>query len=100
MKIMTYGMPLMSLWIAFSFPAGLGLYWLISNLLGIAQLFLLNALHNPKKLEAEINAKIAADKQKEKEKRAAAAQKKAMAVQGKKKKKKPQSTVNGETIDD
>lgn len=100
MKIMTYGMPLMSLWIAFSFPAGLGLYWLISNLLGIAQLFLLNALHSPKKLEAEINAKIAADKQKEKEKRAAAAQKKAMAVQGKKKKKKPQSTVNGETIDD
>lgn len=101
MKTMLYVMPLMSLWIAFSFPAGLGLYWMMSNLLGIGQLFLLNALHNPKKVEEEIYAKIAADKQREKEKRAMAAQKKAMAVQGKKRKKqKPASKVNGENNDD
>lgn len=100
MKMMMYLMPLISLWIAFSFPAGLGLYWLTNNLLGIAQLYVLNAMYNPKKIEAEMNAKIAAEKQKDKEKRAAAAQKKAMAVQGKKKKKKQAPKVNGEKKDD
>ncbi len=100
MKMMNIIMPLMSLWISFTVPAGLGLYWLMSNILGIGQQFLLNVMHNPKKLEAEIYAKIAADKQKEKEKRAAAAQKKAMAVQGKKKKKKPQARLNGEDVND
>ena len=28
MKIMLYGMPIFSLWIGFSYPAGLGLYWI------------------------------------------------------------------------
>ena len=50
MKMMLYIMPIMSLWIAFSFPAGLGLYWIISNILGIAQQFLLNDMYNPKKV--------------------------------------------------
>ncbi len=100
MKMMMYLMPLMSLWIAFSFPAGLGLYWIMSNVLGIGQQYLLNFLHNPKKVEKEVYDKIAADKQKEKERRAASAQKKAMAVQGKKKKKKAQPKLNGEEIDD
>ncbi len=102
MKLMLYMMPIMSIWIAFSFPTGLGLYWLVSNLLGILQLFVLHWMYNPKKVEAEVQAKIAAEKQRDKEKRAAAAEKKAMAVQGKKKKKKqqPQSKINGEKIDD
>lgn len=101
-KMMLYLMPLMSLWIAFTFPAGLGLYWLTSNVLGIAQLYLLNALQSPKKVEEEMRAKMEADKAKEKEKRAAAAAKKAQYTQGKKKKKvtKPQPKTNGEQEND
>lgn len=101
-KMMLYLMPLMSLWIAFTFPAGLGLYWLTSNVLGIAQLYLLNALQSPKKVEEEMRAKLEADKAKEKEKRAAAAAKKAQYTQGKKKKKvtKPQPKTNGEQEND
>ncbi len=101
-KTMLYLMPLMSLWIAFTFPAGLGLYWLASNVLGIGQLYVLNALQNPKKIEAEMRAKIEADKAKEKEKRAAAAAKKAQYAKGKKKKKgsRPQPKANGEQNND
>ncbi len=99
-KMMLYLMPLMSLWIAFTFPAGLGLYWLVSNVLGIAQLYLLDALASPKKVEAEMRAKIEADKAKEKEKRAAAAAKKAQYAQGKKKKKGTGPKANGENNDD
>jgi len=102
-KLMLYLMPLMSLWIAFTFPAGLGLYWLMSNVLGIAQLYLLNAIKNPKKIEEEMRAKMEAEKAKDKEKRAAAAAKKAEFTKGKKKKKKagqPAPKLNGEEIDD
>ncbi|MBR5783002.1 MAG: YidC/Oxa1 family membrane protein insertase [Clostridia bacterium] len=99
-KMMLYLMPIMSLWIAFTVPAGLGLYWLLSNVLGIAQLFVLNAIHNPKKVAAEVQAKIDAEKAKEKEKRAAAAAKKAQFIQGKKKKKQPAPQLNGEDIND
>lgn len=35
--VMTIMMPLMSVWIAFCVPAGLGLYWIISNVLSAAQ---------------------------------------------------------------
>ncbi len=37
MKIMTYMMPLMTLWFAFLMPAALGLYWIASTLFGILQ---------------------------------------------------------------
>ena len=37
MKIMTYMMPLMTLWFAFMMPAALGLYWIASTLFGIVQ---------------------------------------------------------------
>ena len=61
MRIMLFAMPLMSLWIAFSVPAGAGFYWTISYLFGIIQTILLNKLYNPAKLreqvEAELNAK-------------------------------------------
>ena len=35
--MMTIMMPLMSVWIAFVVPAGLGFYWIVNNLLMIAQ---------------------------------------------------------------
>lgn len=46
-KIMMFMMPLMSLWIAFSVPAGVGMYWIISNLLMLGQTILLNKIYNP-----------------------------------------------------
>jgi YidC/Oxa1 family membrane protein insertase len=41
-KIMMYGMPIFLTYMAFQWPAGLMLYWSISNLLGIAQQLLVN----------------------------------------------------------
>ena len=52
MKTMTYFMPVMTAWIAFSFPAALGLYWIISNVLSAGQTVLLNGYYS-KKLKAE-----------------------------------------------
>lgn len=64
MRIMLFAMPLMSLWIAFSVPAGAGFYWTVSYLFGIIQTILLNKLYNPTKLrkeaEAELDAKAKA----------------------------------------
>jgi len=39
---MMYIMPVMFTWMFVQFPAGLVLYWLVSNLLGIAQQYLIN----------------------------------------------------------
>ncbi len=52
MKTMTYVMPIMTTWIAFSFPAALGLYWIISNVVSIGQTLLLNGYYS-KKLKVE-----------------------------------------------
>lgn len=52
MKTMTYFMPVMTAWIAFSFPAALGLYWIISNVLSAGQTLLLNGYYS-KKLKSE-----------------------------------------------
>lgn len=60
MKIMLYVMPLMSLWIAFTVPAGAGFYWAVSYLFGIIQTVLLNKLYNPAKLREQAEAEIAA----------------------------------------
>lgn len=55
-KGMTYFMPIMTLWLTFTFPAALGLYWTVSNILGLLQNILLNKYYN-KKLTAEIMLK-------------------------------------------
>ncbi len=55
-KTMTYFMPLMTLWLTFTFPAALGLYWTVSNVLGLLQNILLNKYYN-KKLALEIELK-------------------------------------------
>ena len=60
MKVMMYIMPLFSLWIAFTVPAGAGFYWTISYAFGIIQTIALNKLYNPSKhreqAEVEWNA--------------------------------------------
>lgn len=44
MKMMNVIFPVMTAWFAITLPAGLGLYWTVSNLFQIAQLFLLNKM--------------------------------------------------------
>lgn len=42
MKVMNYMFPLMTMWFAITLPAGLGLYWTVSNLFQILQMYLMN----------------------------------------------------------
>jgi YidC/Oxa1 family membrane protein insertase len=43
-KSMLYTMPLVSIWITFTLPAGVGLYWIMSNILMVVQQYLLNQI--------------------------------------------------------
>ena len=49
---MMYMMPLMSLWIGFTLPAALGVYWIANSVFSIIQEFILGKFYNTK-LEAE-----------------------------------------------
>lgn len=51
MNTMLYVMPLFSFWIAFSFPAGLGIYWIFSGVLQLAQTWGLNLYYNKARME-------------------------------------------------
>lgn len=44
MKVMTYTMPLFSAWIAFSFPAAVGVYWIYRSLVSTLQQFILTKI--------------------------------------------------------
>lgn len=46
-------MPLMSLFISFTVPGGVGLYWILSNLLAMVQTVILNLIYNPAKIRAQ-----------------------------------------------
>ncbi|MEG2204705.1 MAG: YidC/Oxa1 family membrane protein insertase, partial [Oscillospiraceae bacterium] len=56
-------MPLMSVWISFVVPAGVGIYWLISNVCASVQTVVLNKLMNP----AEEVAKAQAEEEERRE---------------------------------
>ena len=58
MKTMLYLMPLMSLWIAFSVPCGVGIYWIIGNLLAIVQTVILNKFYSPARYKAEYEEQV------------------------------------------
>lgn len=45
-------MPFMSLYFTFQFPAGMGMYWILSNLFGFFQTLVLGHLYSPRKLIA------------------------------------------------
>lgn len=47
MNIMLYIMPIFSVWIAFSFPAGIGFYWTMSSLFSFVQSFILYKVYTP-----------------------------------------------------
>jgi len=48
MKSMNVFMPLMTLWITFTLPAAMGLYWTVSNLFSMGQTLLLNGYYSNK----------------------------------------------------
>jgi YidC/Oxa1 family membrane protein insertase len=50
-KAMLYFMPLMMAWITLKMPAGLPLYWVVFNTLGILQQLYVNHLHGKAKLD-------------------------------------------------
>lgn len=57
MKIVMFVMPVFSVWLAFSVPAGVGFYWIWSSVFSFLQSFLLYAYFSPKRIEA-INVKL------------------------------------------
>ena len=72
MKATMYMMPLLSGWIAFSVPAGVGMYWTISNLLSVLQVIVLNKFYNPKEMAEKARIESEQRREKEKEERAKA----------------------------
>lgn len=76
MKGMMYGMPLLSVLFAFSLPVGVGIYWIISNLLSGVQSVVLFKLYNPEKYKAEYQAQLEAEEAKRRQEREKRRQKK------------------------
>lgn len=62
MNIMLYVMPLFSLWISFTYPMGLGLYWCYSSLFSVAQTFVLNKVYTPDHVAELVEKDIAKQK--------------------------------------
>ncbi len=57
MKILQYSAPLLSVWIAFSVPAGIGLYWIFRNIIAtVQQIILARAFPIPHFTEEEYKA--------------------------------------------
>lgn len=81
MKMTMYMMPLMSGWIAFQVPAGVGIYWILSNVLSIAQSLILNKLYNPREMAEKAKAELEARREQERQERQQA---KALAKNGSK----------------
>lgn len=66
-NMMMYMMPLMSLIISFTVPAGVAVYWIFSNLLALVQTVVLNAMYNPAKIRAQAEAEYAERRRKKQE---------------------------------
>ena len=68
-KSMMFIMPIFSAYFAFVVPAGVGIYWIVSNLLSALQSFLLNKLMNPRELAAKARAEMEARREEERKAR-------------------------------
>lgn len=64
MKAMMLFMPIMSFWFAFSFPMGVSLYWLFSNVLMIVQQLVMNKIFDPEKEAEKMRQKLEEEKEK------------------------------------
>lgn len=62
MKIMLYVMPIFSLIITFNFPVGLGIYWVMSSVVGLGQTVFLNMVYTPEHVEELIKKEDAKKK--------------------------------------
>ncbi len=60
--IILYIMPLFSLWIGFSYPLGLGLYWCYSSLVALLQTVVLNKIYTPAHVAELVERDIAKEK--------------------------------------
>lgn len=58
MKTMMVVMPLFSAWIAFTMPAAIGFYWILSSIIQLLQQFLVNKVANVGLSEEEIKGEI------------------------------------------
>ncbi len=58
MKGMMFGMPIFSLFITFSVPVGVGIYWIISNILAAVQTIILNKLYSPARYKEEYERQL------------------------------------------
>ena len=47
MNMMFYMLPIMSVWMAYSFPAGIGYYWICSSLVAFVQSIVINKVYTP-----------------------------------------------------
>ena len=69
MKGMMLIMPIFSLMIAFSVPAGVGIYWFYSNVIAIAQSLLLNKFYNPKEMAEKAQKEFEERQERERQER-------------------------------
>lgn len=67
MNAMMLMMPLMSLWFTFMVPAGVGLYWTMSNVVAVGQSLVMNHFWNPKEIAEKMKAEEEARKEKERQ---------------------------------
>lgn len=63
-SVMMLMMPLMSLWFTFWVPAGVGLYWTMSNVVAVGQSLVMNHFWNPKEIAEKMKADAEAQKEK------------------------------------
>ena len=55
-NMMLIYMPAFSTWIAFTVPGAVGVYWIFSNVLSVAQTIIVNKIYDPAKARAEAEA--------------------------------------------
>lgn len=72
MKLLPYTMSIMFIWIGFTVPAGVSLYWIFSNVIGLFQSLLLKKLYDPEKMKQQVYDEIEAKKRAKKEKKTVA----------------------------
>lgn len=54
MGCMLFGMPLFSVWIAWSLPVGMGMYWILSSIIAFVQMLILGHIYAPRKTVARL----------------------------------------------
>ena len=101
MRSMMIISPLISLWIGFSMPAGLCVYWIANSLFMIVQEIICGKILKKDYEEAQrqIAQQAARAKEEEKERRRQAAQRKAQAIAANKGKKVPHKEKKGKGVD-